>query len=242
MIESDYSSTSSQSSSSINSININPSKMPLVRRRRSIMRLSSSPVTQVDAQGTAYLCFPEDHSWFQGNISTDDESNYSLYGERVTVKQPATEQKNPVSTEQIIATDIDTNKINPKAEENNNAAPVAAAPEETAVLPPPEEEADDYYRVTMIDHFSGQKYILPKIIANKQPNQDGSSGVGNLFASQHEEVTFEVENVYKGQKADIMIHRYLGSPSLLGKKCLLYTGQINILFNDTAETGRSWSL
>ncbi|CAL8080449.1 unnamed protein product [Orchesella dallaii] len=235
MIESDFDySTSSQSSSSINITSSPIIKMPLVRRRRSIMRLSSSPVTQVDAQGTAYLCFPEDHSWFQGNISTEDESNYSLYGERVTVK-PETEEKSPVSSEQI----IQINKNAPK-EENNNAA--ATEPEAVAPTTSSSTEESDYYRVTMIDHFSGQKYILPKIIAKKQPSLEASSGVGNLFASQHEEVTFEVENVYKGQKADIMIHRYLGSPSLLGKKCLLYTGQINILFNDTTETGKSWSL
>jgi len=176
-------------------------KMPMVcRRRRPLMKLSSSPVETVDAQGTAYLCFPEDHSWFQGNISTDDESNYSLYGERISIVD-------------------NNNKEDKKSGDGANA--------ET-----------DYYRVTMIDHFSGQKYLLPKIKEGSSP----PTSVGHQFTSQHGEVTFQVENVFKGQKADVMIQRYLGSPSLLGRKCNLYSGQINILFNDVAPGIRSWSL
>jgi len=196
--------------------------MPIVPRRRQMMKFSSSPVNQVDAQGTAYLCFPEDHSWFQGNISTDDESNYSLYGERISGANCANDE-----IQRGVKNDINGN-INDKSEDTSNDDSESTSCTET-----------DYYRVTMIDHFSGQKYVLPKILCRKE----GSFTVGgNLFTSQHGEVTFQVENVYKGQKADIMIHRYLGAPSLLGKKCLLYSGQINILFNEIAETGRSWSL
>jgi len=183
---------------------VSEAKMPIVnRRRRPLLKLSSSPVETVDAQGTAYLCFPQDHSWFQGNISTEDESNYSLYGERISV--------------------VDNNNKEDKTDGDD-------ASSETG-----------YYRVTMIDHFSGQKYILPKIASRKEGSTPAPS-VGHRFTSQHGEVSFEIEHAYRGQKADIMIHKFIGSPSLLGKKCNLYSGQINILFNDVGPGMRSWSL
>jgi len=203
MSRADYSNSDSTEVARSESIGISTDKMPMTRRRRPLLKLSSSPVDTVDAQGTAHLCFTEDHSVFQGNISTDDESNYSLYGERISV------------------------------EDNNN--------EEGKKVDGDTASETDYYRVTMIDHFSGQKYLLPRI-ASKKETPSSPTSVGHLFTSKHGEVTFQVENAYKGQKADIMIHRYLGSPTLLGKKCVLYSGQINILFNDMGETGRSWSL
>lgn len=199
---------------------------PIVsRRRRPMVRLSSSPVNTVEAQGTAYLCFPVDHSWFQGNISTDDESNYSLYGERVAV---SAEEKARAAA--AFAKKISNMSLTESDEENNNAGDEGAGSESEEDLP-----AEDYYRVTMIDHFSGLKHVLPKIFVREV------NGV-QVFTSQQEEVTFQVENTYKGQKAEMMIQKYLGSPGHLGPKCLLYSGEINILFDDMMETGRSWSL
>lgn len=197
----------------------NAIKMPLVRRRRPLLKLSSSPVDTVDAQGIAYLCFPEDHSWFQGNISTDDESNYSLYGERINMPQEDQTQEKKDDKVTGASSDNGSDDVSP-------------------------EDETDYYRVTMIDHFSGQKNILPTIIiTGKRPGTASpTSPPDQLFTSKHGEVTFMAENVYKGQKADIMIQRFLGASPLVGKKCLLYSGQINILFNDVSETGRSWSL
>lgn len=212
--------------------------MPLVRRRRPLMKLTGSPVTTVDAEGTAYLCFPQDHSWFQGTISTDDESNYSLYGERVTVTP---EQKAAAAA--AVAEKISKLALTESDEENNNGDDGSNG---NGNVPNRDEDLphSDYYRVTMIDHFSGQKHILPKIFAQKMDDSNPTTAAapGTQFNSKHGEVTFEVETVYKGQKADIMIQRYVGSPSLMGSKCLLYSGKINILFNDILETGRSWSL
>lgn len=216
-----------------------PINMPLTRRRRPLMKLSSSPITTVDAEGTAYLCFPQDHSWFQGTISTDDESNYSLYGERVTVTP---EQKAAAAA--AVAEKISKLALTESDEENNNADDDTNNGNGDLPIRDEDLPLSDYYRVTMIDHFSGQKHILPRIFAQKMDDSNPTTAAapGTLFNSKHGEVTFEVETVYKGQKADIMIQRYVGSPSLMASKCLLYSGKINILFNDILETGRSWSL
>jgi hypothetical protein len=66
----------------------------------------------------------------------------------------------------------------------------------------------------------------------------------SLLASPEMHIRFQVENVYRGQKADMVIQRSLGTTSLLGKKCLVYTGQMDIAFTDYEGMGggRSWSL
>lgn len=215
-----------------------PINMPLVRRRRPLNKLSSSPITTVDAEGTAYLCFPQDHSWFQGTISTDDESNYSLYGERVTVTPEQKAAAAAAVAEKVSKLALtESDEENNNGDDGNNGTGNVVNREEDLPL-------SDYYRVTMIDHFSGQKHILPRIFAQKMDDSNPTTvaAPGTLFNSKHGEVTFEVETVYKGQKADIMIQRFVGSPSLMASKCLLYEGKINILFNDILETGRSWSL
>jgi hypothetical protein len=178
--------------------------MPIVRRKRA--HLSSTRVNQIEAQGLAHLCFAEDHSWFQGNINTDDESNYSLYGERV---------KCPSAT-------------NITVEQNNNEIKV-------------EEDLStnkDYYRVTLTDHFTGLSYTLPKIAVNTNVNDTDN----RLFCCTDGQMRFKVENVFKGQKADMIIQRYLGSSTLLGRKCLVYSGDLYIVFNEVIDTGRIWSL
>lgn len=213
-----------------------PLKMPLVRRRRGLAKFSSSPVTTttVECQGTAYLCFPEDHSWFQGNISTDDESNYSLYGERVVV---SAEEKAAAAA--AVAERIRKLSLTESDEENNNAGDDPNGNATSGAAPNEDPAIEDYYRVTMFDHFTGEKHLLPRIFAKRQ---DTSAAPGQMFLSENGEVTFEVDHVYKGQKADIMIHQFLGSPAHRGNKCLLYTGQINVLFNETIDAGKSWSL
>lgn len=166
--------------------------MPLTRRRRS--HLSSVGVNHVEANGTACLCFAEDYSWFQGNINTDDESNYSLYGERVS-------------------------EVSEKIEPNNN------------------ESDPNYYKVTLIDHFAGTTHTLPKIFANQFCKESES-----LLKCDDGQVSFNIDSIFKGQKADMIIQKHLGSSTLLGKKCVVYSGPISIVFNETIENGRSWCL
>lgn len=233
-------------------------KMPFLRRKRT---LSTSITNQVEVQGLAWLCFAEDHSWFQGNIHTDDESNYSLYGKRVTravtdSEKDEDESEGSLDTEedelqekleQLILT---TNKHDQLgscgesseeeisiAEQNNNDMPTIGLKKTNGMGP---SNVEEYYTATLTDHFSGLRYQLPKISVNKDDGPGPNKN--NLFVCADGQVTFQVENIYKGQRAMMMIQRHIGSPSLLGKKCLVYHGPMNILFTEVIDHGKSWCL
>jgi len=218
-------------------------KMPFVRRRRP--HLTSTRTDQIEVQGTTYLCFPLDHSWFQGNINTDDESSYSLYGERVLPDpEPSCHNENGEQSSSI-----------PKGEENNN---LSKGDYDNNEGPKGEQNTGDlnstnntnnknlqqgHYKVVLTDHFTGLSYHLPRIGVNLMVNGTGEET--NLFSCTESDadVKFQVQNIYKGQKADMVIQRCLGSSSsLLGQKSLVYSGPISIVFNEVIENGRSWSL
>jgi hypothetical protein len=155
------------------------------------------------------LCFPTDSSWFQGNINTDDDSSYSIFGERLISSD----------TDNMIESDNNISNNN-KGEKQIN------------------DDSHPIYKVTLTDHFTGLCYQLPDIQVNLDPNSPSL-----LTCSQDAQIKFKVEQVYKGQKADMMLQRYSGgSSALVGKKCLVYSGPISLLFQDTASTGKNWCL
>jgi hypothetical protein len=72
----------------------------------------------------------------------------------------------------------------------------------------------------------------------------GEDANTNLFSCTESDadVKFQVQNIYKGQKADMVIQRCLGSSGLLGQKSLVYSGPISIVFNEVVENAKSWCL
>ncbi|CAG7817595.1 unnamed protein product [Allacma fusca] len=221
--------------------------MPFVRRKRT--HSASLRNNQVEAEGLAWLCFADDHSWFQGNINTEDESNYSLYGTRYMVPLSPTDEEDESGEERLedqlgnlrISTrggscgESTESSSDGEPEPNNNTVPKGLKSSSSKLT---KSSCQEYYNVTLTDHFSGLRYQLPRITVNKQDGQ----GKYNLFHCSDGQITFEVQNIFKGQKADMMIQQHIGSPSLLGQKCLVYTGPMNIVFNDVLENGRSWCL
>jgi len=183
-------------------------------------------MNQVELQGEAYLCFSEDLSWFQGNISTNDESNYSIYGEKCGASGSTT----------IIPHVIpDSIPCTPQeSDDEDNSEGLVRNNTEVEEL-----GSGFHYKATLTDHFTGLSHNLPIISLRSQPNQLRNE---SLFDSLEGQVEFKVMNMFKGQKADMVIQHYLGSPSLLGQGCLVYSGLMDIDFSEVVDYGKSWSL
>lgn len=97
------------------------------------------------------LCFPTDHSWFQGNINTEDDSSYSLFGDRLTSQENL----------DIIQSSTDCNFLH---DDNNNTDEKG---DETLVVNVKNEGIT--YKVTLTDHFTGLNYNLPEIRVHLDP-------------------------------------------------------------------------
>ena len=229
--------------------------MPFGRGKRTI-RSALRKQNQIEANGDAWLCFAKDHSWFQGNINTDDESNYSLYGEK--------RKENPDPVDELIENGLLELEISEDGESGNNKMRRDSRSSESTESTSSEDgeennnisrkknpgsklvnssAADEYYSVILTDHFSGLRYQLPRIYVNKAESEDESTEEKNLFVCADGQISFQVDRVFKGQKADMMIQQHFGSPTLLGQKCLVYHGPMSIIFNETlAENERSWCL
>lgn len=240
------------------------STMPFVRRKRTLSAVLRN--NEIEARGEAWLCFAKDHSWFQGNISTDDESNYSLYGEK---RKERLDPVDELLTDQLIelgissgissgsedgesstassnkerrdsgcseATDISVeSSVSDDGEENNNNNHKKVTNPGSKLVN--SSSADEYYSVTLTDHFSGIRYQLPPIYINQEEEEK------NLFVCADGQISFQVDKVFKGQKADMMIQQFIGSPSLLGQKCFVYHGPMSIIFSEAMmENARSWCL
>jgi len=208
-------------------IAITMSKMPLSRRRRS--HFSTLPQSnEIQVEGEAHLCFAEDYSWFQGSVNTEDESNYSVYGDRVDCHESSK-----------------VNGIKPVGELNNN---VIKDDKESTKEYNEEVVADEpaqCYCVKLTDHFLGTTYSLPRVQINRKAMTENGTSSSFLFCSDDEaKISFQVQNVFKGQKADMLIQRYLGSSLFVGRKCVVYSGIISLLINDELGIpGRNcWSL
>lgn len=74
------------------------------------------------------------------------------------------------------------------------------------------------YDVTVIDHNDEQTYVFPTVILTScQP----------LCALLSSRFNFNAEQAYRGQKADMLIQRYL-TPRLVGNGLKVYAGQVTL--------------
>jgi hypothetical protein len=214
----------------------NTRTMPFVRQRRP--HLTSTRTNQIEVQGTTYLCFPLDHSWFQGNINTDDDSSYTIYGERVS---PDPQQEQEQHLEQTKKPEENNNHSNGKGEGETDQGSMTDDLNKTL-----KEDGlqKGYFKVVLTDHFTGLSYHLTRIGVNLKNNGITPGEDANIFTctDSDADVKFRVENIYKGQKADMVIQKCLGSSALLGQKNLVYSGPISITFTEVIENARSWCL
>ena len=232
--------------------------MPFGRNKRTIR--STLRNNQIEANGDAWLCFAKDHSWFQGNINTDDESNYSLYGEK---RKETPNRVDELIEDQLHELDI-SGSDDGEGDNNNKGRRDSRSSESTESTSSSDDgeennnmtkkknpgskllnssSADEYYSVILTDHFSGLRYQLPRIYVNKEESSEEGTEEKNLFICADGQISFQVDRVFKGQKADMMIQQHIGSPTLLGQKCLVYNGPMSIIFNEILmETERSWCL
>lgn len=191
-----------------------PNKMTGVHQRRRFRRCAISESSQiiddmVEGSGTAYLCFPNNRSWFKGSVTTEDNSNYSLYGERISSENSYPE----------MAESMDDTKLNVTIDENNNVGT--------------EEKTRDYYRVTLLDHFIGKTTVAPRVyIANCKASESQQ-----LFATKDGEISFKVDQFFRGQKAELEMKKVFGSTAKFGNGSAVYTGNIKIQFQEHKTIG-----
>ncbi|OXA43102.1 uncharacterized protein LOC110858956 [Folsomia candida] len=185
-----------------------------IRRRRP----NCVKITKIEITGQTMLCFPQDRSWFQGDISTDDDSSYSLFGNII---------------------DPPPHRMDLQDKNNNKGEDVL-------------DDFDDagsslLYRVALTDHFTGLSHRLPHLGVHL--DMKTSTTIFNTGGADVQ-VDFTVEEICRGQKADIMLQRHSGSSSLVGKGCLVLSGPISLSFPDmtpnhtpsSSPASPNWSL
>jgi hypothetical protein len=229
------------------------------RRRQYAAAAASTPQNhnQIEVQGEAYLCFSEDYATFQGNINTNDESNYSIMGESVTpikASNPFPGIRSPLATK-LNSMESTPNESEDDDEEFNNNSNIfrlcrqSSSASASSITADNQEEPTNLYNVTVTDHYTGLTYRLSNISLNtgRMPNFHVSSLLRSTTASKGSTengngmIFFRVESLYKGQKADMMIKQHIGS-TLLGQKCTVYSGMIDVIVNEDLGWGKSWSL
>lgn len=228
------------------------------RRRMYAAAAASTPQThnQIEVQGEAYLCFTEDYTTFQGNINTNDESNYSIVGESVTPSKasnpfPAIRSPLPTTLNSMESTPNESEDDDEEFNNNSNIFRLhrKSSSSASSVSGDNQDEPVNFYNVTVTDHYTGLTYRLGNVSlsSGRLPNFH----VSNLLRSNNTTksastnnglIFFRVENLYKGQKADMMIKQHIGVPSLLGQKCTVYSGMIDVVVNEDLGWGKSWSL
>lgn len=201
------------------------STMMVSRRRRSGSSRSSScsEAETVQVKGQAYLCFSEDGSWFQGYLSTPDDSSYTIRGKRIRKDDGAGDNEGIQkwcnhSFEQSTnpSTDRECISSSPPKAIHDSCEPAGILVE---------------YSVTLVDHDTGSNVVLPKVKGRN----------GQLCTFQDQEVSFVTEHVYKGIKADMVIQKYLGS-SLIGQNCHVFCGPMKISYKESLPDGKKWCL
>lgn len=184
-------------------------QIPKCRRRYnySSSPLSCSPVvTEVSCnapssssvvQGCAHLCFSEDGTWFEGHLTTTDESQYGMIGKQ---SEAFCKDLAPV----LGLSDSSTESTDTIAE---NLAPNSCVS----------------YDVTVLDHDDEQTYTFQSVILTSC-NQPMCTLLSSRFK-------FTADKAYRGQKADMLIQRYL-TPRLVGNNLRVYAGHLTFDLSD----------
>lgn len=164
-------------------------------------------MSEVQIEGEAHLCFPQDGSWFQGHLDTNDHSQFTIYGSRETVD----------------ATNM------------------------SGVEP-------SVYTVKLLDHDQGTAHDLGKIGSNRNG--------GSQCQLQSQQVIFESDSSFGGQKAALMIQHFLPMDRRLnlvptqprrhsgtgvapiggGTGFVVFVGHMKISFNQEEMANRMWTL
>jgi len=222
---------------------------------------------QVEITGDAYLYFVDNYSYFQGIVNTDGESNYSITGEltdesdrthaRHSQWNPKSKLQNgtfPLSTSSTGSStpydsdeDADLDFVNRLENEGQLGMNISEAGSRNAInllstQPDPEERRPRHsHKMTLTDHYTGLIYNFPSIVVNRDARNDDTL---LLSYDPNAQIHFKTKTVYKGQKAAMVIQRSLGSSSLLGKQCIVYSGKLLLRFSDEFQVSekRDWSL
>lgn len=173
-------------------------------RHRQIPKANRIPANPSEVCGSAHLCFSEDHSRFQGSIAADNQTRYKLTGERVFDFD---------ETDNITEDRIRKLSISESSDEESNTRPTFT---------------QSYYRVTLIDQFSGITHTLPKIFAKRLA--DNRCRV--LLSSNTGDVSFHVQTMLRGEEARVVINNLNGGAGNSLEKHVVYAGKMQIKFEE----------
>ncbi|XP_037084969.1 uncharacterized protein LOC119105612 [Pollicipes pollicipes] len=234
------------------------SMMAANRLRRGRKRTDS--IVTVEAQGAGLLCFSADGSWFEGQLEANDERDFDLHGRLVPddpVPVPASaagappadsDEEHAILLEPVneeAASDDSGRPESPAAVTGGSGSgrvssatsspaslitPIAfeAAMRALAAVAP---GAPVTYDVNIRDHEEGSEHRV-RFVAGYS---------GESCALDSKELQFTAEKRYRGQRADMIIQKRLGS-ALLGQGCVVFTGKMRIEYQYDYLRTPKWCL
>lgn len=140
---------------------------------------------QVEINGVATLCFNEDGTWFQGSITTDDDSQFVIYGTKSARRRMGQEQS---------------------TSDHCGCSPIEEGPGVPVT-----------FDIRVVDCEVGEEYSLKRVHGRN----------GELCTFSCSSINFTTENVYRGQKADLISKHCLGH-KMAGKRTHVYRGPIRL--------------
>ena len=234
------------------------SMMAANRVRRGRKRADS--LITVEAHGEGLLCFAADGSWFQGQLEATDERDFDLAG-RLVAEEPVRlptclpeEEEQTILLEPVDGGSEDSGRPGSPATPDAGGSPdseratllrrcsSASSPGSrcspsafesamralSAVAP----GAPVTYDVKIRDRDEGSEHrvrFVPGYSAGASCHLDSK------------EVQFTAERRFRGQKADMVIQKRLGS-ALVGQGCVVFTGQMRIQYQFDYMSTPKWLL
>ena len=231
------------------------SMMAANRVRRGRKRADS--LITVEAHGEGLLCFAADGSWFQGQLEATDERDFDLAGRLVADE--------PIRIPTCVPEDVEQAIL---LETGDGGSDDSGRPESPAGSPEPETERPHLLRRESSSSSPGSRCspsafesamralaaVAPgtpvTYDVNIRDREEGSEhrvrfvpgySAGVSCHLDSKEVQFTAEKRFRGQKADMVIQRRLGS-ALVGQGCVVFTGRMRIEYQFDYMSTPKWLL
>lgn len=241
------------------------SMMAMNRVRRGRKRTDS--LITVEAHGEGLLCFAADGSWFQGQLESTDERDFDLSGrlvadEPIRIPTCVPEDVESVTVEQATIL-LETGDVG----SDDSGRPETPPEREAGGSPEPGPERAQLRRCSSASSpgsvfsptaFESAMRSLAAVAPGTPVTYDVnirdrtecsehhvrfvpgfSAGVSCHLDSK--EVQFTAEKRFKGQKADLVIQRRLGS-ALVGQGCVVFTGRMRVEYQYDFMSTPKWLL